>query len=274
MDELVAELSAHLDGQGHHHLRIATELDRAGRADEALAWAERGLREASRPGDDLASYVVERYWLAGRDADALTVRRDRFAATRDLPGFQRLRIAAERAGDWPATRSWALDLLRAGAASDRSGGPSGSWGHGPQWRLEPNSVLVDVLIDEGDLAAAWDAAKHRASEDQWLRLADLVAQTRPADALAVYLRQIEPLRQDTGERAYRRMARLLYSARDCHHRLGTDRVFNAYLRALRAEQKRKRRLIAILDAQGLREAPAPRPGDPGDAGGGAPGQHS
>lgn len=271
VDDLVAELSAHLDGQGHNHLRIATELDRAGRADEALAWAERGLREASRPGEDLASYVVERYWLAGRDADALTVRRDRFAATRDLAGFQRLRVAAERAGDWPATRSWALDLLRADAASGPRGshgphepgephGPHWKYGaHGPQRRLEPDSVLVDALIDEGDLAAAWDAAKHRASEDQWLRLADLVAQTRPADALAVYLRQIEPLRQETGERTYRRMARLLYSARDCHHRLGTDRVFNVYLRALRAEQKRKRRLIAILDAQGLREASAPQP---------------
>jgi hypothetical protein len=263
VDQLVAVLSAHLDNQGHHHLRIARELDRAGRADEALAWAERGLREASDPSDDLASYVVERYWSAGRDADALTVRRARFAAARNLSGFQRLRVAAERAGDWPATRSWALDLLRADAARGRPAATHGMHGtYGPSGRWEPDSVLVDVLIDEDDLAAAWESAKHRASEEQWLRLADLVAQTRPADALAVYLRQIEPLRQDTGERAYRRMARLLYSARDCHHRLGTDRVFNAYLRALRAEQKRKRKLITILDAQGLREVSAPQPTAP------------
>lgn len=248
IDELVALLSANLDHQGRGHLRIATELDQAGRAGEALAWAERGLREASHPSDDLVSYVVQRYWSAGRDAGALTVRRDRFAVTRDLAGFQQLRVAATRAGDWPATRSWALDLLRADAMAGGSGRPLGQLGH-----LEPDSVLVNVLIDEGDLAAAWDAAKHHASEDQWLRLADLVAQTRSADALAVYLRQIEPLRKETGERAYRRMARLLSSAQDCHQRLGTDRVFNTYLRALRAEQKRKYKLIAILDAQGLRE---------------------
>src|SRR5262249_10597566 len=74
IDELVAVLSSNLDGQGRGHLRVATELDRAGRADEALAWAERGLREASHPGDDLTSYVVERYLSAGREADALTVR--------------------------------------------------------------------------------------------------------------------------------------------------------------------------------------------------------
>ncbi len=260
VDELVTVLSAHPDDQGDSHLRIAIVLDQAGRTAEALAWAERGLREASHPGDDLVSYVVERYWSAGRDAEALTVRRDRFAAVRDLDAFQRLRIAAVRARDWPAVRSWALDLLRADAGSAGPGGPSGPHvPYGPHGRSEPDSVLVDVLIDEGDLAAAWEEAKRRASEDQWLRLADLVAQARPADALAVYLRQIEPLRKDTGERAYRRMARLLVSARDCHHRLGTDRVFNAYLHALRAEQKRKRKLIAILDAQGLREVPATQP---------------
>jgi hypothetical protein len=33
-------------------------------------------------------------------------------------------------------------------------------------------VLIDALIDDGDLDAAWAAAKDAATEPQWLRLAD------------------------------------------------------------------------------------------------------
>jgi uncharacterized Zn finger protein len=113
-------------------------------------------------------------------------------------------------------------------------------------------VLIDVLIADGDIDAAWDAADGVASDDQWYRLANLVAETKPADALAVYRRLIAMLRQETGDPIYERIAQLLVSARMCHHRLGTDAAFDRYLRALRDDQKRKRKLIKILDAHRLR----------------------
>jgi hypothetical protein len=47
VDALVAELADDLDPFGHTHLRIAEELDRAGRGSEALEWAERGLATAT-----------------------------------------------------------------------------------------------------------------------------------------------------------------------------------------------------------------------------------
>ena len=118
-------------------------------------------------------------------------------------------------------------------------------------RFRPGPVLIDALISEGDIDVAWDAAAGIATEAQWLRLADLVAETRPADALAVYQRQIQALKQETGDKAYERLARLLLSARACHLRLGTEAAFGLYLRALREDQKRKRRLISVLDGHGL-----------------------
>jgi len=244
IDALVAVMTANPDALGYEHLRAALELAHAGRHADALAVAERGLRQASRPDADLADFVVDRYWALGRLGDALEVRRDRFAAVRDLAAFQQLRLAAQRAGDWPASRERALGLLRADAQAGRSGGSMASW-----W--SPDPVLIDALIDEGDLDAAWAAAPGLATEAQWLKLADLAAQTRPADALAVYLRKIEPLRSQTGDRAYERMARLLISARECHMRLGTQPAFDSYLRALRADQKRKPKLMAILDRHRL-----------------------
>jgi uncharacterized Zn finger protein len=55
----------------------------------------------------------------------------------------------------------------------------------------------------------------------------------------------------TGDQTYRQVARLLLSARDCHENLGTTAEFSRYLAALRADQKRKRNLMKILDANGL-----------------------
>ena len=47
------------------------------------------------------------------------------------------------------------------------------------------------------------------------------------------------------------MVGLLLRARDCHRQLGTEAEFDSYLRYLRFEQKRKRKLIAMLDARKL-----------------------
>ena len=246
IDGLIEIRTANLPRSGLACLEIAKELQAAGRPEQALDWAERGLHmEASPPRaiEPVADFVVERYLDAGRIADAVAVRRDVFAAVRELAPYQRLRDAAGRAGTWSADREWALDLLRADAQAARSGRPG--------IRLWAGLVLIDVLISEGEIDAAWEAALGVASEAQWLKLADLAAQTRPADALAVYLRQIQPLKQETGDQAYERIARLLDSARGCHVRLGTESAFDMYLRALRADQKRKPKLIKILDAHQL-----------------------
>jgi hypothetical protein len=251
-DALVAKLSANLPPSGLGQLRIARELMAADRPDEALDWAERGLRDAVasassgaavRPAPELADFVAERYAELGRADDALAVRRDAFAAGRDVRTYEQLRVAAERAGAWPATRSWALDLLRADADALRSDQRG--------LRLAREPVLIDVLVAEGEGDAAWEAAAGIASDDQWRRVARLVESTRPADALSVYQRQIEPLKRETGDRAYERMAVLLLRVRACHSRLGTEGAFNSYLRALRADQKRKPKLMSVLDSHQL-----------------------
>lgn len=248
VDGLIAVYASELDDRGQAHLRIARELDQAGRHDEALAWAERGLREATRPEGQLVDYLADRYTADGRAGDVLALRRSRFDAERTLAHYQALRQAATDARTWPADRAKALAQLRedAGAAPARG---YFNWG----WA---GPVLVEALIDDGDVDAAWTAvttgaAKANGTPDQRLRLADGLAATRPADALPVYLSAIEPLRTQTGDQTYRQMARLLVSARGCHENLGTTAEFSRYLAALRADQKRKRNLTKILDANGL-----------------------
>ncbi|MFD9334238.1 SWIM zinc finger domain-containing protein [Streptomyces sp. NPDC060028] len=240
VDTVIAVHVADLAPNGHTHLLIARELDTAGRPAEALEWAERGIRDT----EDLATVdtalvddLADRYTKASRLADAVTLRRDHFVARRSLLTYQQLRAAARAAGCWPPEREQAVDLLRVDAG-----------GKGAQ----RGSVLVDALLDDKDIDAAWQAATSSGAHDgQWLTLADLARPTRAADALAVYLRLAARLIHETGNHAYEQLVSLLLSVRDCHHRLGTPDDFTTYVTDLRAAQKRKRNLMRLMEEHGL-----------------------
>jgi len=250
VDALIAMYAADLGPGGFTHLMIAQELDRAGRADEALHWAERGLREATeRVGTPLVEYLVTRYESAGALDKALVARRTAFEKDRTLANYRDLRDAAGKAGHWETVREQALWQLEKDAAAYRAKGQSGF-----VYEQDAGPVWISALIDDGDIAAAWDAAAGIASARQWLALADLIGQDRPGDALPVYLRAVEPLMSQTGDPVYEQVADLLIKIRDCHQRLGTSAQFTAYLNWLRADQKRKRNLIKLLDRRGLRTA--------------------
>lgn len=241
VDALVALHAQDLDPSGATHLRIAEELQSAGRADEALTWAERGIRDCAAEtyiDGRLVDYVCARYTEAGRPADVVGVRRDRFRAELSLAAYQQLRSAAQAAQCWGAERAAALAALREDARRERGGRYGGP-------------VLIDALLDDGDADAAWREAEGIADDRQWEHLAGLSRETHPAEALAVYLRLAERLKEPTGDRAYEHLARLLVSARDCHRVLGTQEAFTGYLAGLRAELKRRRKLMSILDRCGL-----------------------
>ncbi|MFJ4620443.1 SWIM zinc finger domain-containing protein [Streptomyces sp. NPDC088812] len=242
VDALIAVHAADLAPNGHTHLVIARELDGAGRPDEALRWAERGIREI----EDLAAvdtalidHLSDRYTQANRLPEAVTLRRDHFGARRTLLTYRQLRAAAQAADRWQAEREEALALLRADARRrqrSRYDGP----------------VLIDALLDDGDVDAAWRAATETgADERQWLTLADQSRVDRPADALDVYLRLAEPLTRQTGNAAYEQLVSLLLNIRDCHRHLGTPNEFTPYVTALRTAQRRKRNLLRMMDERGL-----------------------
>lgn len=242
IDTVIAVHAADLSPNGHTHLVIAHELDTARRPDEALRWAERGIQDARDPAavdTALVDYLCDRYAQADRLLDAVALRRDHFGARRTLLAYQQLRAAARAVDCWPAEREGALSLLRADAERQqhsRYGGPA----------------LIDALIDDKDIDAAWQAATETGAHDQqWLTLADQARATRPADALGVYRRLAEPLTRQTGNAIYEQLTSLLLSIRDCHRRLGTSDEFATYLTALRASQKRKRNLMRLLDQHGL-----------------------
>ncbi|MGW7209686.1 SWIM zinc finger family protein [Streptomyces sp. NPDC054837] len=242
IDLLIAVHAADLAANGHTHLVIARELDAAGRPDEALRWAERGIRETpdlAAVDTDLVDHLCERYAQAARLTDVVALRREHFGARRSLGAYQQLRAAARTAECWQEERPGALALLRTEA---ERGTP----------RRYGGTVLVDALLDDKDNEAAWEAASHCGADDrQWLALADRVRTARPADALAVYLRLAEPLIGQTGNAIYEQLVGLLVSIRECHHLLGTQDQLTAYITALRGAHGRKRNLMRLMEQHGL-----------------------
>ncbi|MER5445414.1 hypothetical protein ABT065_07225 [Streptomyces sp. NPDC002764] len=242
VDLVIAVHAADLTANGHTHLLIAHELDAAGRSEEAVDWAERGVRDAPDLGavdTALVDYLCERYLRSARLAQAVALRRAHFGARRSLLTYQQLRAVARAAECWQGERPRALALLRGEAEQStgiRYAGP----------------VLVDALIDDQDDEAAWEAA-HGIGADgrQWRTLADRVRVSRPADALGVYLRLAEPLLGQTGNTIYEQLVGLLVNVRDCHRLLGTQEDFAAYVIALRGAHRRKRNLMRLMDAHGL-----------------------
>ncbi|MFF1295281.1 MULTISPECIES: SWIM zinc finger domain-containing protein [unclassified Streptomyces] len=242
IDIVIAVHAADLASNGHTHLVIARELDAAGRPDEALRWAERGIRETSdlaAVDTDLVDHLCERYAQAARLTDVVALRREHFGARRSLGAYQQMRAAARAAECWQEERTGALALLRTEA---ERGTP----------RRYGGTVLVDALLDDEDDEAAWEAASHYGSDDrQWLALADQSRAGRPADALVVYLRLAEPLIGHTGNAIYEQLVGLLVSIRECHHLLGTQDEFTAYITALRSAHGRKRNLMRLMEQHGL-----------------------
>jgi len=235
-DQLVEIIAADLSS-GWPYLRIATILLEAGRAGDALAWAERGLRESNqRPDPRLVDLAAGLYRRSGRDGDAVSLRRTVFERDPNQATYQALRAATLPTGQWSETRDQALGILRARAAQ---GGYA-------------NATLVRVLLDEQRHDDAWAAAQQAGcSDDLWLLLAEQRATTNPDDAIGIYQRLAETAIGQGTKAAYQEAAGLAVRIGDLYRRADRPAAFPAWLDGLRARHRRKRNLIAELDRRGL-----------------------
>ena len=112
VDELVAIKAKDLSS-GYRYLAIAEVLTKAGRANEALAWAERGLKAfPDRPDDRLRDFLVSAYLKRRRNVEALQLTWAQFEERTGLEGFIRLHRIAGKLGAWPEQRERALTAHR------------------------------------------------------------------------------------------------------------------------------------------------------------------
>jgi hypothetical protein len=213
-------------------LRIAERLCADGRDDEALTWLERGLSdfEVDFRLRDLAAEIHVRTGRRDRAGDML------WANFTDRPGLETFRALREAtAGDFPPWRERALAFLADAPPV------TGFWSPG-------RSTLVEILLDDDEVEAAWQAAVDGGCSDGlWLRLARVRVASHPADAIPILLRAADRAIEVRNRDSYQAAARLLAEAKGLFARCDRDDDFRVHMTALRDAHRTKWALRQELD---------------------------
>lgn len=243
LDELVA-VKGHDLSSAYHFVEIAELYRAAGRRDDALAWAERGVAAyPDRTDVRLREVLADEYQRRGRHGEAMELVWSAFTDSPGLTAYERLKAHADRAGQWETWRARALDLLRQTAGPR----PTGPRRVGPDWSAG-RSELVEVFLWEGDVDAAWkEALEGGCSAHFWMELAMKREAEHPEDALPVYQDHVERLIGQKNNQAYAETVELMRKINELMGLLGRAQEFPGYVASIRAGHRPKRNLMKLLD---------------------------
>ena len=245
IEQLVAVKSRDLS-IAYCFLEIAEEYKKAGKADLAIQWAERGAHAfPERTDSRLREFLAEEYHQLTRHDDAMALMWKEFVESPGLDGYQQLKSHADQFNAWSEWRAKAFDHLRTVLAARKATAKKTRWA----WESQADSsTIVRILLWEKDDEAAWrEAQDGGCSEDLWLELAQRREKSHPQDALPIYQRRLAPVLDRKNIEAYREAVRTLQLIRRLMKALGRDADFTAYLEEVRSAHKPKRNFIKLLD---------------------------
>jgi uncharacterized Zn finger protein len=161
-----------------------------------------------------------------------------------LSTYKKLAGVAKELGQWEAQRECALSLIDTSRIPSYIGDKAGWRPAGPD-----TSLRVAIALWENDVEAAWQHANRGACNRPLLiELAQRLEDERLDDALELYRRIVTELLDLTSNAAYeealglvKKMGAALYACR-------REKEMLHYLDQLRAEFKRKRNFIKLLDS--------------------------
>lgn len=228
VDAIIALLGQDLSSP-HQYTRVAEAMLELGHDDDALRWAEQGIEATSgwqvKHLYDVAAGVHE---TKGVMDAVLAVRLDHHRKMPSTSTYGILRNAADAVGSWGSHISEAREVL---GRRDRGS-------------------LIDVLLADGEVEAAWGRAGEDGEElgnERLVRLAEAYEVVDPAASVAVYVRVVESILETTDRRAYRAAVKQLKNARRAAEAAGLAAEHHEYLVGLREEHRRRPTLVAMLD---------------------------
>ena len=231
----------------YHFLQIAELYRQAGQHDKAMEWAENGVKAfPERTDSRLREFLADEYHRRGRHDGAMALIWTEFSEEPSLGTYQLLKRHADRFKQWPGWRDDALTAIRErieeAKSSTRRRSDYGSWNRAD------HSDLVRIFLWEKNADAAWQEAQAGGcSEDLWMDLAAKREKEHPADAIAVYQREVEHIIDGKNNSAYEAAVRLLRKVQKLMIPLGQTAEFLSFLTDVRARHKPKRNLLKLLD---------------------------
>lgn len=125
-----------------------------------------------------------------------------------------------------------------------------------EWELgSDHYTFFDAVNTYADVLGNKGLAEYqRLAEEEWAGVSalgpdreDRPEEVYPEDSLAIYQERIEPLVNQTNNKAYRHAYELLLRVRELLRRLGREAEFEEYVDLLSLEYRRKRNFIKLLD---------------------------
>jgi uncharacterized Zn finger protein len=249
IESLVAIKSRNLSSP-YAFLEVAEIYRQAKQYDQALEWAERGLKAFPEHRDHrLREFLAEEYHRRKRHDEAMQLIWTEFTEGAQLPNYQQLKQHADRIGQWPAWREKALAFIRANIENEKKRAakqPKGAWG----WQLwqTDHSALVEIFLREGDVEAAWHEAQSGGCNNRlWMELARQREKDSPADVIPIYQKQVGILIDEKNNDSYAEAVKLLRKIRELMKRLQREPEFASYLTVVRTTHKPKRNFIKLAE---------------------------
>ncbi len=230
----------------YSYVQIAEACFERGLVKRAIEWAEDGRSAFGDKADRrLSELLVRLYHDSGRHATAADLQWGLFANRPNLHAFARLKQSADQLQRWPDWRQRAVALINeqiTRATIDRVAG---------RRRFDPfadKSLLVEILLWEGDADAAWaEACDGGCDTGLWLKLAEQREISHPRDAVKVYRSLVPDLVNQTNNKAYAEAMKLVTRVGKLCQNLDANDEFATYIESLRDEFKRKRNFMGMLD---------------------------
>lgn len=243
--EALIAVKKHNLSNPYRFLNIAEIYSNAVSYDQALHWAERGVKEFPEETDSrLSDFLAEEYYRRGRYEEAMKQIWTQFSKSPCLSNYQKLKEHGDRIEKWLDWRDKALICLRESIAKlKQRQADSNLW----SIRID-HSTLVEIFLWEKDFESAWEEAKKGdCNRNLWLQLADKRAEHHPEDAIMVYKQAVEPILDLKNNDAYKKVANILVKIRVLMLSLNRQVEFNNYFDRVRKIHKIKRNFMKILD---------------------------
>ena len=229
----------------YRFLLIAELCVKHERADEGLAWAERGIKESEKSFDQrLLDFCIDAYLRRGEFDKADAFAWHRFEIRPTAEAFSALMKVAAATGRYDQTRGRALTHLWALVTEEEAVAKSKR----DAWQRSTRTELVRIFLAGKENDTAWETFTGGSVATQlWPEMAAARGKTHPRDAIALYHRLL-PLAAENGTRnaRYDEAFEIVRAIGTLRARLTEHAEFSRELEEIRAAYRAKRNFIKLL----------------------------
>lgn len=224
------------------YVEIVDAMERAGRIEDALEWANRGLENTADRSFQQPPLIDARARILrtlGHQDEIEDMYWERYAAHPTTSTFATL-LANSTNSDEAQSRAIDHLLARLGEPAEPRIGRTGTkaWVGGP----------VGILLAADQEDTAWAVAlRHGASWEEWSQMADLRAETNPDETIAIWALEVEGYIERKNKANYRRAVKVLTRIEKLASAVGRPDLYVEVLLGVQSRHKNKPSLMKLLN---------------------------